>query len=188
MTRYIDHVRDIPREPLRRDVKMPNTRPIKSFEAVEMGVAEFENTLAKYHRAGGTRVSDQEMKDNLLQILPAELREALVWNSRDSGPFNVFRDMVTIQAAKVLMNRHKLPIHHVAGDAPEENEGGSATTSEFLAAVRNASSEGDVLAAFQRFRGKGGGKGGGRGRDAESGAPRSRSTEPGIARPRKCPN
>ena len=74
MTRYIDHGRDIRRETLRREVKMLHTRPIKSFEAVEMGVAEFENTLAEYHRAGGTRVSDEEMKDDLLQILPSELR------------------------------------------------------------------------------------------------------------------
>ena len=46
-----------------------------------------------------------------------------MWNSRDSGFFRVFRDMVTTQAAKVFMNRHKLPIHHVAGDASEENGG-----------------------------------------------------------------
>ena len=113
MTRYIDHGREIRRETLRREVKMLHTKPIRSLEAVEMGVAEFENTMAEYHRAGGTRSSDQEMKDDLLHILPAELRDALVWNSRDSGSFHTFRDMVTTQAAKVLMNRHKLPVHHV---------------------------------------------------------------------------
>ena len=59
MTRYIDHGRDIRRETLRREVKMLHTRPIRSFEAVEMGVAEFENTMAEYHRAGGTRATDQ---------------------------------------------------------------------------------------------------------------------------------
>ena len=116
MTRYIDHDRDIRRETLRREVKMLHARPIKSLEAVEMGVAEFENTMAEDHRAGGTRATDQEMKDDLLHILLSEFREALVWNSRGCGLFHVFRDMVTTQAVKVLMNRHKLPIHHVDGE------------------------------------------------------------------------
>ena len=88
-----------------------------------MGVAEFENTLAEYHRAGGIRATDQEMKDDLLHILPAELRDALVWNSRDGGSFHAFRDMVTTQAAKVLMNRHKLPIHNVDGEEHKETAG-----------------------------------------------------------------
>ena len=137
---------------------MLHTKPIRSLEAVEMGVAEFENTLAEYDRAGGIRATDQEMKDDLLHILPAELRDALVWNSRDGGSFHAFRDMVTTQAAKVLMNRHKLLIHHVASEDHKETAGGLAA--ELLEAYNSASSQEELVAAFQRIRGgKGGGKG-----------------------------
>ena len=89
--------------------------------------------------------------------------------------------MVTTQAAKVLMNRHKLPIHHVDGDAPKETEGDLA--GELLAAFNNASSAEDLLAAFQRLRG---GKGNGKGRNKGSG--KGKDAEAGNARPRKCPN
>ena len=80
-----------------------------------MGVAEFENVMAEYARAGGTRDTDQEMKDDLLHILPGELREVLLWNSKDGGPFHVFRDMVTTQATKIFMNQQKFPIHYFFG-------------------------------------------------------------------------
>ena len=158
MTRCIDHGRDIRRETLRREVKMLHTRPIKSFEAVEMGVAKFENTMSTSEQTAHA----------------SELRKALACNSRDWGSFRVFRDMVTTQAAKVLMNRHKLPIHHVAGDAPEETEGDLATAGEFLAAFKNASSADNLLAAFHRFHGNGTNKGSGKGKDGEAGAARLR--------------
>ena len=43
-----------------------------------------------------------------------------------------------------------------------------------MAAFKNASSADDLLAAFQRFRGKGKNKGSGKGKDAEAGAARLR--------------
>ena len=58
--------------------------------------------------------------------------------------------MVTTQAAKVLMNRHKLPIHHVDGDEPKETAGDLAD--ELVAAFNSASSQEELLAAFQRIR------------------------------------
>ena len=69
MTRYIDHGRESRRETLRREVKMMHTTPMHNFEMFEMGVAEFENVMSDYVRAGGTCGTDQETKDDLLHIL-----------------------------------------------------------------------------------------------------------------------
>ena len=49
--RQVDHGRAIRLETLRREVKELHMRPIKSFEAVEEGVNEFENTMAEYVKA-----------------------------------------------------------------------------------------------------------------------------------------
>ncbi len=113
LSRYVDHGRAIRLETLRREVKMLHMRPIKSIEMVEQGIAEFENTMAEYFQVGGTRPKDPEMKADLLAILPAELRETLLWRATDDGPFVAFRDMVVSQAGKILMNRQKLPVHAV---------------------------------------------------------------------------
>ena len=47
VVRQVDHGRAIRLEMLRREVKELHMRPIKSLEAVEEGVNEFENTMAE---------------------------------------------------------------------------------------------------------------------------------------------
>ena len=53
LVRQVDHGRGIRLEMLRREVQELHTRPIKSLEAIEEGVAVFENTMTEYARAGG---------------------------------------------------------------------------------------------------------------------------------------
>ena len=57
-------------------------------------------------------MKDEEVKADLLAILPSELRETSLRNATADGPFVGFRDMVVSQAAKILANRNKLPIHY----------------------------------------------------------------------------
>ena len=54
---------------LRREVQDLHTRLIKSLEAVEEGVAMFENTMTEYGRAGGRESTDAELKSDLLRII-----------------------------------------------------------------------------------------------------------------------
>ena len=54
------------------------TRPIPGLENIEEGVADFENLLAEYELAGGALENNQAMKSDLLAILPAEVRKALL--------------------------------------------------------------------------------------------------------------
>ena len=100
LVRQVDHGRGIRLEMLRREVQELHTRPIKSLEAIEEGVAVFENTMTEYARAGGRESTDAELKSDLLRILPREIRETLLWHSTDVGvSFQRFRDTVVAQTA-----------------------------------------------------------------------------------------
>ena len=63
---------------LRREVQEMHTRPSKSLEAIEEGVAVLENTMTEYARAGGRETRDAELKSDLLRILLREIRETLL--------------------------------------------------------------------------------------------------------------
>ncbi len=69
-------------------------RPIKSLENVALGIAEFENKIAEYVEAGGRPLEPDEMKADLLAILPESLRENLLWRATDPGDFSKFKNMV----------------------------------------------------------------------------------------------
>ena len=72
---------------------------MKTFEQVELGVAEFENIMEEYAQARGTRPSDHELTIDLLHILPGELSELLLTTAASEGTsFHAFRDLVTVQA------------------------------------------------------------------------------------------
>ena len=68
--RQVDCGRGIRLEMLRREVQDLHTRPIKSLEAVEEGVAVFENTMTEYARAGGRESTDAGLTSDLLRIFP----------------------------------------------------------------------------------------------------------------------
>ena len=119
VTRYITNGSEAHREKLRQAVKHIQFKQMKNLESVELGVAEFENVMDQYSQAGGTRPSDSELKTDLLHILPGELSELLLITAASEGTsFQAFRDLVTIQAGKILMSRHKAPIHSVQVSEP----------------------------------------------------------------------
>ena len=85
LVRQVDHGRGIRLEMLRLEVQELHARPIKSLEAIEEGVAVFENTMTEYARAGGRESMDAELKSDLLGILHREIQEMLLWHSTDVG-------------------------------------------------------------------------------------------------------
>ncbi len=189
LAHYVEHGKEVRLENLRREVKMLHTKPITSLDKVEEGVAEWENTMNEYALAGGTSFTDAERKADLLAVLPAELRELMLWNSTKAEvSFDAFRDHVITQSSKILMNRKKLPIHAIEGNECDENEGFSFQGIDFS----NVNSVEGMVAAFQRAQRKGqdrsGRKDGGRdrrdaGRDRGGGG-----RERDESRPRRCPN
>ena len=185
LVRYVDHGKEIRFETLRREVKMLHMKPISSLDKVEEGVAEWENTMNEYILAGGTPYQDSELKADLLAVLPAELRESLLWQSTKAEvSFASFRDHVITQSSKILMNRRKLPVHVV------DNNDDSDSDEAFD--FQNISSVEDMIAALQRLQRRNGGRfpprGGARdgGRDQQRGGGAGRERDERA--PRKCPN
>ena len=131
------------------------SRPIKSLEAVTIGIAEFENTLLDCVDAGGIQPGQDEMKSDLNAILPPNLSEQLATRIADSQYcYQAFRDFVLNRTALILMNRNRLPIHaavdnrdprplssfnsdSVLGEPYEEESGEPGTPLAGLQAVLN---------------------------------------------------
>ncbi len=145
--RYIDHGKSIRLETLRNEIRTIHLRPIKNLESITVGIAEFENKIAEYVDMGGREPHNDDKKADLLAILPEQLRENLLWRATDPGPFHEFRDMVQAQAAKVMLNRRRLPVHKVEA---EEEEPSAEPTIDFS---KITDVEG-LIAAFNKFKGK----------------------------------
>ena len=92
---------------LRRAVRKPE--PISKLEHVAAGIDKFDTAIQRLSEAGGTRPTDQEMKQDLLEILPQEFRESLLWISQQGHTtYAAFREHVLTKSAEVLDNRGKL--------------------------------------------------------------------------------
>ena len=101
IVRYIDHGRGIRLELMRNKWRTIRSRPIKSLEAVTIGIAEFENTVLDYVSAGGVQPGQDEMKSDLNAILPPNLSEQLAIRISDSQySYQAFRDFVLNQTAQ----------------------------------------------------------------------------------------
>ena len=180
LIRYITHGASIKLEMMRTEMKHSYAKPIKNVETVAIGIAEFELRYKEYGEAGGTLPTDQGQKADLPNILPAELREGLLWRATDPGSFARFRDMVRPQAARSLLSRRRLPLHNVGDErAPrreEPEDSDSDTDPEQM-------SRDDLIAFFK--------KGNVRGQDRTRGRQpqRDRGAKPDRERgPRKCAN
>ena len=104
LVRHIDHGREIHLEMLRREMKHVQNRVIKDIYGIEEGIANFDNSLSRYVKAGGDQVRDNEKKSDLLAILPDAIRKDLLWHAADGGSYAVFRDMILAQTQKIILN------------------------------------------------------------------------------------
>ncbi len=116
--RVVRHVRrgkNVRLDTLRKMVRSPP--PIKKLEDVTVGIMRFENVIADYVAAGGTAPTQQEMKSDLLDSLPLEIRENLLWKSTEANePFTSFVNFVNQTVHHVLYHRgqySKLPVSSV---------------------------------------------------------------------------
>jgi hypothetical protein len=102
LVRYIDHGRGIRLEAMRTEMRSIHLKSIKNLEGVTVGITEFDNKVRDYVEAGGKAADDEERKNDLLAILPPDLRANLLWRATDPGPYVAFRDMVLAQTNKVF--------------------------------------------------------------------------------------
>ncbi len=71
--------------------KMVRSLPaIHRLEDVDQGITSFDNTLRKYEACGGQRPGDDDLKTDLLDSLPAEIRENLLWRTVKKEPYETF--------------------------------------------------------------------------------------------------
>ena len=83
--RLLDNGRSIRFEQLRNEIRMIRAYPIKTLEAVTVGVAEYENKINDFVEAGGRRPPEDELKSDLNAILPNELGNHLTVRVTDHG-------------------------------------------------------------------------------------------------------
>ena len=172
--RLLDNGRSIRFEQLRNEIRMIRAYPIKTLEAVTVGVAEYENKINDFVEAGGRRPPEDELKSDLNAILPNELGNHLTVRVTDHNmSYQQFRDFVVYTCAQLLMRNKRLPpIHHVdEGDSSQQGHG--ARTEEGF--IDPDDYEGLLAAVNGHWKGrKGGGKGGVRRTDPK-GAGKGRS-------------
>ena len=124
--RLLDNGRSIRLEQLRNEIRMIRTYPIKTLEAVTVGVAEYDNKINDFVEAGGRRPPEDELKSDLNAILPNELGSHLTVRVTDHNmSYQQFRDFVVYTCAQLLMRNKRLPpIHHVdEGDSSQQGHG-----------------------------------------------------------------
>ena len=168
--RLLDNGRSIRLEQLRNEIRMIRAYPIKTLEAVTVGVAEYENKINDFVEAGGRRPPDDELKSDLNAILPNELGNHFTVRVTDHNQsYQQFKDFVVYTCAQLLMRNKRLPALHHVDEGNGSQEGSGARTEEGW--LDPDDYEG-LIAAVDRHRGrKGGGKagvrrpkGGGKGR------------------------
>ena len=67
---------------------------------MEAGIANFDNYISCYIKAGGDALSDSEKQTDLLAILPDALRKDFLWHAADGGPYEMFRNMALAQTKR----------------------------------------------------------------------------------------
>jgi len=173
-------------------MKIAVARPISGLDKMEEGIADFEHAIKEYEDSGGEKYDPAMKKNDLLQVLPGELSELMLWMATDQGKnFQEFKEHIIVMSGKILFNKRKSPLHSVApgeqasaAAVPQQDDGGDA---ELMAALNTADPE-EMLQAVMKWKGKfnrGGGGGGGarRPRDDRRAAPKV-----GDRPQRRCPN
>ena len=108
LTRYINQNKGTRVENLKRDMKVVVAKPIPPLERIEEGIAEFEHAVNEYEDAGGEAYDLAMKKNDLLQVLPGELSELLLWMATDKGQsFQEFKDHVITMSGRILFNKKK---------------------------------------------------------------------------------
>ncbi len=111
-----------------------NPPQITRLEDVDHGLIRFENLHKEYAGIVGDRAPhDDEKRTDLLECLPAEIREQLLWRSTVEGEdFQDFQNHVRAATNSILYHRGKIASPINAVDSPETNAKSHQQTTEKL--------------------------------------------------------
>ena len=105
---------------LRKLIKNPPA--ITRLEDVERGIVHYDNLIREYQAVQGVAPTPQERKSDLLDMLPTEIRENLLWRATDGNKtYEEFRDHVRAQTNHVLFHRGKLKSQINSVDQAEQD-------------------------------------------------------------------
>ena len=181
--RFIDHGKDIKLESMRDEMKIFHTKKIKNLEQVPIGIAKYELKIKDWHDIGGTPYTEEEMKSDLVKILPERLQTDLLWRASDPGPYSRFRDMIKTQAARTLLNQQRLPTHLLQRDQLQEPSAGPSSDGAQPQPTQNGDKIAELeelLAVMKRRNGPGG--------DSRNRGPRKCANCGGEHEGLKCPH
>ena len=157
--------RDVHLSKLRNIIRSP--KHITKMDDVNNGITCFENAIAEYIEAGGERPSDQEMKSDLLDILPGEVSVHVSWQVTDpTQSYHAFSNHIRSQANSIVYHQgRRRGAAHMVDDKQREG---------------NMSMEDEVNAVYRRW-----------GAQRPNGGPRPappRRDEPGGGQPGPRPS
>ena len=115
--------KDVHLSKLRNIIRSP--KPITKIDDVNHGITCFENAIAEYIDAGGERPSDQEMKSDLLDVLPGEVSVHVMWQVTDpTQSYHAFSNHIRSQANSIVYHqgRRRGAAHMVDDKQREGNE------------------------------------------------------------------
>ena len=78
-----------------RDVAL-HPAPARDEEGVALAITRWETDLRKYVEAGGTQPGDEDKRLILLNIMPQQFREALLWRATECRSYQEFREHVRV--------------------------------------------------------------------------------------------
>ena len=146
VVQHIHQGQKVRKATIRRLVRNPPA--IHKLEDVAMGIARFENLMKDYKAAGGKVPDDGDLKEDLVNSLPQEIRENLLWRASGEETFAAFKNHIRTTANSMLYHRGKMTPLNSFQEEDHVNEGEDWEYNEAIAAVH------------KKF-GKGGGGGGG---------------------------
>ena len=169
----IQRGRNIRLAQLRKIVRNPPG--INKVDEVANGIMRFENNIRDYVAAGGDQPNPKEMKSDLLDTLPQELRENLMWRLPEDEGFSAFKNHVRTAANNVPYHRGKIsaPVNLIDGNLQEELKVSSEKLEDLIGALFNKM-------GFKQNGGGSGGAGQRRGQPLRDG--------PSGPRPARCGN
>ena len=166
---------------LRKLIRNPTC--ISKLENVEAVIVNYDSLIRDYIACDGRAPTDAEKKTDLLDILPGEIRENLLWRATDPDKtYEQFRDHIKAQTNHVLYHRGKLRGHVNAVEQTVDAQQGQEQEGNELQ---------DIIALIQnklgnRFGDKSGGRGGGDGGGARPGGGARSAGATDL--PRRCVN
>ena len=175
-------------EELRIEVRCLTSKHMKELEHIPAGIAHFQSTLKEFKDAGGLGyTSSQEMKSDLLSILPKVIREdqSILRDALNNTlEFETFKNTVVQQAARLLFERRRGGggLHTVEPERPPVKPSDEDDFDDHF------DQNGTFVGAFNRFTGQKRPGNAGPRRAPPNRQDRGGGGQARTGRPRLCPN